>query len=134
MFHSVVARALEVLLAVREAHRLLGDYELPDAPAVPVQPVAGTAVGATEAPRGLLWMRFEVDSRGVVGHARILAPTTQNQARCEEDIAAALERRGLDRSEAELAHHAERVVRNYDPCIACAAHFLDLRVARRAPD
>jgi coenzyme F420-reducing hydrogenase alpha subunit len=130
MFHSVVARAVEVLLAVREAHRLLDHYELPDAPAVAVRPVAGTAVAATEAPRGLLWMRFDVDSRGVVRHARILSPTAQNQVRCEEDLAAALARFGLDHDDAALARHAERVVRNYDPCLACAAHFLRLRVAR----
>jgi coenzyme F420-reducing hydrogenase alpha subunit len=130
MFHSIVARAVEVLLAVREAHRLLVAYDPTGAPAVPVRPVAGTAVAATEAPRGLLLMRFEVDSRGVVRHARILSPTAQNQVRCEEDLAGALERFGLDHDAAALARHAERVVRNYDPCLACAAHFLRLRVVR----
>ena len=131
MFHSVVARAVEVLLAVSEAHRLLQDYEMPVASAVPFRAVAGTAIGATEAPRGLLWLRFEVDSRGVLRHARIVPPTSQNQGRCEEDLRASLERFGLGRSDAELARHAERVIRNYDPCISCAAHFLRLRVGRR---
>jgi sulfhydrogenase subunit alpha len=27
-----------------------------------------------------------------------------------------------------LRQHAETVIRNYDPCISCATHFLDLRV------
>ena len=133
MFHSVVARAVEVLLAVHEAHRLLEGYEPPVAPAVPVHPVAGTAVGATEAPRGLLWLRFEIDSRGVLRHARIVPPTSQNQGRCEEDLRASLERFGLGHSDAELARHAERVIRNYDPCTSCAAHFLRLRVTRQPP-
>ena len=132
MFHSVVARAVELLLAVREAHRLLVDYEPPAQPATPVHPAAGTAVAATEAPRGLLWMRFEVDSRGMVRHARILPPTAQNQERCEEDLRNALERFGLGRSDEDLQRHAERVIRNYDPCLPCAAHALRLRV-RRAP-
>jgi len=113
MFHSVVARAVELLLAVHEAHRLLRDYATPDMPAVPVQPVAGTAIAAGEAPGGLLWLRL-VDSRGVVRQARIVSPTSQNQGRCEEDLAAALERYGLARSSAELLRHAARVVRNYD--------------------
>ena len=26
---------------------------------------------------------------------------------------------------------AEQAIRNYDPCISCATHFLDLRVDRR---
>ena len=134
MFHSVVARAVEVLLAVREAHRLLADYEPPAEAAAPVRPVAGNAVAATEAPRGLLWMRLEVDSGGVVRHARILPPTAQNQERCEEDLRNGLERFGAGRGDDELRRHAERVIRNYDPCIACAAHFLRLRVVRDQPD
>jgi coenzyme F420-reducing hydrogenase alpha subunit len=130
MFHSVVARAVEILLAVREAHRLLQDFEPTAVPAAPVQPVAGTAVGAVEAPRGLLWLRFEVDSSGVLRHARIVPPTTQNQARCEQDLRASLESFGLGRGDSELARHAERVIRNYDPCVPCAAHFLRVRVTR----
>lgn len=114
MFHSVVARAVELLLAVHEAHRLLRDYAMPETRALPVQPAAGTAIAACEAPAGLLWLRFEVDSRGVVRQARIVPPTCQNQGRCEEDLAAALERFGLARSAAELLRHAARVVRNYD--------------------
>lgn len=114
MFHSVVARAVELLLAVHEAHRLLRDYATPDTLAVPVQPAAGTAIAASEAPGGLLWLRFEVDSRGVVRQARVVPPTSQNQGRCEEDLAAALERYGLAHTSAELLHHAARVVRNYD--------------------
>jgi coenzyme F420-reducing hydrogenase alpha subunit len=114
MFHSVVARAVELLLAVHEAHRLLRDYATPGRPAVPVRPTAGTAIAASEAPGGLLWLRFEVDSRGVVRQVRIVPPTSQNQGRCEEDLAAALERFGLARSAAELLRQAARVVRNYD--------------------
>ena len=114
MFHSVLARAVELLLAVHEAHRLLRDYAMPETPAVPVQPAAGTAIAACEAPGGLLWLRFEVDSRGVVRQARFVLPTSQNQGRCEEDLAAALERYGLARTSSELLRHAARVVRNYD--------------------
>ena len=114
MFHSVVARAVELLLTVHEAHRLLRSYSAPDTPAVPVEPAAGTAIAACEAPGGLLWLRFEVDARGVVRQARIVLPTGQNQGRCEEDLAAALERFGLTRAESELLRHAARVVRNYD--------------------
>jgi len=131
MFHSIVARAVEVLFAVHEAHSLLADYAPPPgSAAAPVRPVAGTAIAATEAPRGLLWLRFEVDSRGIVRRARIVPPTSQNQGRCEEDLRTALERFGLARSDADLQRHAERVVRNYDPCISCAAHFLRLRTRR----
>jgi coenzyme F420-reducing hydrogenase alpha subunit len=62
----------------------------------------------------LLWLRFEVDARGVVRQARMVLPTGQNQGRCEEDLAAALERFGVARADTELLRHAARVVRNYD--------------------
>jgi coenzyme F420-reducing hydrogenase alpha subunit len=37
----------------------------------------------------------------------------------------------IDLPEAEAALRAEKVIRNYDPCISCATHFLRLRVERR---
>ena len=36
----------------------------------------------------------------------------------------------LDRSDEELTRVAEMVVRNYDPCISCATHFLRLDIER----
>jgi coenzyme F420-reducing hydrogenase alpha subunit len=33
--------------------------------------------------------------------------------------------------EAEAALQAEKVIRNYDPCISCSTHFLKLRVEGR---
>lgn len=129
-FHSAVARAVEILLAVREAYRLLEGYTLPDRPAVAVSPRAGAGCGATEAPRGLLWHRYDTDAQGRVRQARIVPPTSQNQARIEEDLRWSLERFGLQAPEAALRAHAETVIRNYDPCISCATHFLRLRVHR----
>lgn len=130
MFHSIVARAVELYLALVEAIRLLEQYRLPQAPFVPVTPRAGTGFGCTEAPRGLLWHRYETDDQGVILRARIVAPTSQNQARIEEDLRASLEHFGLERADDELRLRAETVIRNYDPCISCATHFLRLRVMR----
>jgi coenzyme F420-reducing hydrogenase alpha subunit len=130
VFHSIVARAVEIHGAVLRAAELLEGYREPEAPAVPVHPVEGVAVGASEAPRGLLWHRYEVDARGRVTRARIVPPTSQNQSRIEEDIRLSLQRFGLDRDDEALRRRAETVIRNYDPCISCAAHFLSVRVHR----
>ena len=130
MFHSMLARAVEICVAIREARRLLDDYREPDRPAVPWPPMAGVAVAATEAPRGLLWQRYETDADGHVTDARIVPPTSQNQARCEADLRASLNAFGLDRDDDELRLRAETVIRNYDPCISCATHFLRLKVRR----
>ena len=130
LFHSLVARAVEIRLALHEALRLLEDYRVPDSPWVPVSPRAGVATGCTEAPRGLLWHRYEMDDAGRVAHARIVPPTSQNQARIEEDLRLSLLNFGLDRPDDALRLHCEQVIRNYDPCISCATHFLRLNVER----
>ncbi|MBI5462218.1 MAG: nickel-dependent hydrogenase large subunit [Gammaproteobacteria bacterium] len=130
MFHSIVARAAEVWLCIDEAARLLADYRIPEAPAVASTPRAGIGCGCSEAPRGILWHRYVTDAQGNVREARIVPPTSQNQARMEEDLRISLTRFGLDRDDAELRLRGETVIRNYDPCISCATHFLRLKVDR----
>jgi len=130
LFHSLAARAVEILLALHEALRLLDAYRLPDSPWVPVTPRAGVAAGCTEAPRGLLWHRYEIDDEGRVVNARIVPPTSQNQGRIEENLRLSLLNFGLDHPDAALRLHCEKVIRNYDPCISCATHFLRMNVER----
>jgi coenzyme F420-reducing hydrogenase alpha subunit len=130
LFHSLVARAVEILLALHEALRLLDGYRVPDSPWVPVTPRAGVTTGCTEAPRGLLWHRYEMDDAGRVVNARIVPPTSQNQGRIEEDLRLSLLNFGLDQPDDALRLHCEQVIRNYDPCISCATHFLRLNVER----
>jgi len=131
MFQSIVARSIEIYFALLEAIRILESYVPSDTPAVAVTPRAGTGAAATEAPRGLLWHRYETDDRGRILHARIVPPTSQNQARIEQDLKASLEAFGLQRPENELRRRGEAVIRNYDPCISCATHFLRLTLDRR---
>jgi len=130
MFNSIVARAIEVHFAVAEAARLLEHYALPAAPAVAVTPRAGIGYGCSEAPRGLLWHRYRVDGEGRVVEARIVPPTSQNQARIEQDLRLSLQAFGIEHEDEQLRLHCEKVIRNYDPCISCATHFLRLDVQR----
>jgi coenzyme F420-reducing hydrogenase alpha subunit len=131
MFHSMLARAIEIAYALGEAARLLEDYRRPREPWTPVTPREGEGFGATEAPRGLLWHGYRTDGAGLIRHARIVPPTSQNQARVERDLHASLLAFGLDRDDDDLRLHCEKVVRNYDPCISCATHFLTLNTERR---
>jgi coenzyme F420-reducing hydrogenase alpha subunit len=131
MIYSLFARALEIHIAIVEAIRLLEDYRLPSSPHLEVTPKAGIGFGATEAPRGLLWHRYEVDGDGLVKSARIVPPTSQNQARIEADLHRSLVNFGLQQPDDALRLRAETVIRNYDPCISCATHFLKLDVKRQ---
>lgn len=174
VFHSIVARAIEVHEVVQEAVRLLQDEQTtgvdttwemeqarrirtgggtgadhreggreggredereggqvhPAGVSVAVTERAGVGYGATEAPRGLLWHRYAVNPDGRIATARIVPPTAQNQARIEEDLRNALETYGLQHSDVELQRCGEQVIRNYDPCISCATHFLRVQVQR----
>jgi sulfhydrogenase subunit alpha len=124
---SIVARAVELLHACAEARDVIDGYQPPAAPRVPFTPRAGIAAWSTEAPRGLLHHRYEVDGQGHVVHAQIVPPTSQNQGAIEADLAA-FAPTVLDLPHAEATHQMEMLIRAYDPCISCATHFLDLRI------
>jgi sulfhydrogenase subunit alpha len=133
-YHSIVARAVEVHYALIEALRILDDYRLPDSPRAEPRQRAGVGFGCTEAPRGLLWQQWETDAEGRVTACRIVPPTSQNQARIEEDLRLSIEAAGLNSPAEALRARAEAVIRNYDPCISCATHFLKLRIHRKGGD
>ena len=96
---------------------------------VEVEAGPGEGCACTEAPRGLLYHRYRLDGDGTVVEATIVPPTSQNQLAIEADIRRLVER-SLDLPDAELAHLCERGVRNHDPCISCATHFLRLDLER----
>ncbi len=129
-FRSIVVRSVELVYACDEALRLIDGYEEPDAPAVVVEPSAGVGYGATEAPRGLLYHRYRIDAEGTILDAKIVPPTSQNQLAIEDDLRAVVGRYASLPDE-QLRHVCEQTIRNYDPCISCATHFLSLEVERR---
>jgi coenzyme F420-reducing hydrogenase alpha subunit len=128
-FQSIVVRSVETLYACEEALRIIDGYERPAAAFVDAAPRAGTGFGCTEAPRGILYHRYQIDANGSILTARIVPPTSQNQKRIEQDLREFIpERLGLP--DAELTWQCEQAIRNYDPCISCATHFLKLKVDR----
>jgi sulfhydrogenase subunit alpha len=128
-FRSIVVRLVETLYAVEEALRIIDGYEEPAQPAVALEVKAGEGHGATEAPRGMLYHRYKVDGEGWITDAQIAPPTAQNQLSIEEDLKVVLES-NLDLSDEELQWRLEQSIRNYDPCISCATHFLRLEIDR----
>ncbi len=129
-YRSIVVRAVEVIYAIDEALRIIDGYQRPEPPFTDVPPVAGTGHGVSEAPRGLLYHRYRLDSSGRIESAVIVPPTSQNQATIEADLLG-VAGAGLDLGDEELAALCERAIRNYDPCISCSTHFLKLTVDRR---
>ena len=128
-FKSIIVRAVELVFACHEALRLIDEYEPPPRPKVTFQPRAAVGMAATEAPRGLLYHRYGIDERGLIQSARIVPPTAQNLKRIEDDLWGYVPQL-LNLTNDEVAWKAEQAVRNYDPCISCATHFLKLDLKR----
>jgi sulfhydrogenase subunit alpha len=129
-FRSIVVRAIEVVYALEEALRIIAHYERPPRPFVDVPARAGVGHGVSEAPRGLLYHRYQISDDGLIQDATIVPPTSQNQAAIEADLAQVVSE-SLSLDDSELTALCERVIRSYDPCISCSAHFLRLTVDRR---
>jgi len=129
-FRSIIIRAVELVHAFDEALNLIEAYQEPDVSAVPVEPVAGTGHGVSEAPRGLLYHRYTINESGLIEAATIVPPTSQNQAAVEADLGHFVQAH-LHLDDNDLQWRCEQAIRNYDPCISCSTHFLDLTVDRR---
>ena len=78
----------------------------------------------SEAPRGLLYHRYRVDAEGTILDAKIVPPTSQNQRAIEDDLRDVVGR-NAELDDEPLRALCEQTIRNYDPCISCATHFLD---------
>lgn len=128
-FRSIVVRAVEVVYAIEEALRIIDGYRRPDRPYVEVPARPGVGFGVSEAPRGLLYHRYEIGADGLIAAADIVPPTSQNQAAIEHEMKRLVES-DPTLGDAELTALCERSIRNWDPCISCSTHFLTLEVDR----
>jgi sulfhydrogenase subunit alpha len=128
-FRSIVVRAVEVLYACDEALRVIDAYQEPEYPHLDLSPCAGVGYACTEAPRGMLYHRYSLDDDGTILDAKIVPPTSQNQPSIEDDLKT-FAADWLDMPVEALRVRCEQAVRNHDPCISCATHFLKLEVVR----
>jgi len=128
-FQSILVRALEIVHALEETRREVKEYEEPVRPSIPYKVKAGTCYGVSEAPRGMLYHSYAVNGRGYIEKAKIVPPTAQNQARMEDDVRL-LTPRILNSDVDEARRLSEMAIRNYDPCISCATHFLRLDIRK----
>lgn len=128
-YKSIIVRALEVVHAFDEAIRIIENYEKPSSASVAIQLQEGVGFGCTEAPRGILYHRYEIDKDGLIKSANIVPPTSQNQRMIEEDLYEYLKDH-VEQTEEELTVKCEQIIRNHDPCISCSAHFLNIKFNR----
>jgi sulfhydrogenase subunit alpha len=128
-FHSIVARSLELVHAYEEALSILREYEPARPHRIKYAYRSGAGCAATEAPRGMLYHRYGVDAGGKITEAKIVPPTSQNQAQIEADLRQWVPHI-LSDDDSAIARQCENLVRCYDPCISCSTHFLKVKVER----
>lgn len=88
-----------------------------------IKPRAGTGVGCTEVPRGILFHEYTYDDEGRCLAANCIIPTGQNFANINKDMEALvpwMAAKGAGEDDIRLA--LQMLVRAYDPCISCSVH------------
>ena len=128
-FKSILVRMIEVQYACLEALRIAKAYVPPVPAHIEAAPCAGQGYGCSEAPRGICHHSYVFDDQARIVSARIVPPTSQNQPQIEADLARVIGR-SLDLEDDALRHLCEQTIRNYDPCISCATHFLKMTIDR----
>lgn len=126
-FKSIIARAVETVYACDEAIRIIENMDWSTKPYIEFEMKEGIGYGCTEAPRGVLYHRYKVGKNGLVESAKIVPPTSQNQKQIEKDLYEFVTKY-INLPKDELQWKLEQAIRNYDPCISCATHFLRLEI------
>jgi len=135
VFHNNLAQAIEILHSINDSIDILQTTTFK--PENPIKPsiTSGTGFGIVEAPRGILYHKLDIKDN-IIQDAEILVPTGQNQLNIEADIKLIVNQRlkksNLNSSEltdklkSKIQQDIEVLIRAYDPCMSCAAHFLKI--------
>ncbi|PKM99048.1 MAG: Ni/Fe hydrogenase subunit alpha [Elusimicrobia bacterium HGW-Elusimicrobia-3] len=135
-FMNTVAQVVEIVHCYHHALEILKDLQkngldysqqitvgVNEKGSVPVR--AGDGVGSVEVPRGILHHNYVTDQDGMIKQANCIIPTNQNVNNIEHDFSKLLPEI-LSESKDSIRLKLEMLVRAYDPCISCSAHFLDV--------
>lgn len=126
-FMNNLAQAVELVDVLERCagicRRLAADEFAGSSKPVAFEVRAGSGVGFTEAPRGTLFHKLEIDEAGRIVRANILTPTAQNVANLEADMRLLAEKMiELGYVEDAIRLEIEKLVRAYDPCLSCSVH------------
>jgi F420-non-reducing hydrogenase large subunit len=117
-----LARGIELVYALERAIEILAEPLDGEDTDVGYTVRDGEAYGLVEAPRGPLIHHYTIE-KGLIAEAEFIIPTVHNVRAIERALRVAAERYiTAERVDMELERAVGRVVRAFDPCIACATH------------
>ena len=119
-----LAQAIEILHSIDDTIEIFRAHEFAPEPVIKVPYKESVGIGVIEAPRGTLYHKVHVGADGVVKDGEIVVPTGQNQINIEEDIFRLVQELIPETPKDKIAFEVEKLIRAYDPCMSCAAHFL----------
>lgn len=135
IFFNNLAQAIEILHSVDESIDMLSKNEFKPEPVVKTENKESVGVGVVEAPRGTLYHKVVVNADGTIKEGEVIVPTGQNQINIERDVATLVQNLldkpeysdGSEETKAKITFEIEKLIRAYDPCMSCAAHFLKVK-------
>ena len=125
-YYNNIAQAIELVHCIDEAIKICKNLRLKKEELDKIKVRAGIGIGAIEVPRGTLWHEYKIDSKGTIKNANIITPTAQNLLNIQEDIREFVPSI-LKKSKKQIVMDIEKLIRSYDPCFSCSAHFLEVK-------
>jgi coenzyme F420-reducing hydrogenase alpha subunit len=122
-FFNNLAQAIEISHFIEEAMLIIDRLVLiiEGHQNTKFKPQASVGVGVVEAPRGLLYHKYEFDNQGLIRTVDIITPTVQNLSSIEDDIAEFIIQ-NRDLAMGKKTKIIEMLIRAFDPCITCSVH------------
>jgi len=139
IFRNNLAQAIEILHSIDESVEILKNNIFKAEPLVKTHSTSSgqvpnrdaVGVGVVEAPRGTLYHKITLGADGIVQEGEVIVPTSQNQLNIEQDIGRLVQELlpaspvgEPDTPKEKIEFEIEKLIRAYDPCMSCAAHFL----------
>ncbi|MFQ6089746.1 MAG: Ni/Fe hydrogenase subunit alpha [Candidatus Methanofastidiosia archaeon] len=119
------ARLIELLYATERLMELVQDPEITSKDIKNPVSEPGEGVGIVEACRGTLIHHYKLDEKGLIEKVNLIVATTNNSGAIAMSVRNAA--KGLIKNgevSDSLLNMVEMAFRAYDPCFACATHFL----------
>ena len=127
IFNNNLAQAIEILHSIDNAIEILKNEKINPEPVLKISPREATGIGVIEAPRGTLYHKIAINDKGIVTSGDIVVPTGQNQCNIEADVKSLVEELFPKTPKEQIVLEIEKLIRAYDPCMSCAAHFLKVK-------
>jgi len=123
IYHNNLAQAIEILNSIDRSIDMIETAEIKADPRPAVEYKLESGVGVIEAPRGTLYYMVSLKPDGTIGYGNLIIPTAQNEIIMNMDVKKLVESM-LDQEKSVVELELEKLIRAYDPCMSCAAHFL----------